>query len=143
MPFVHYGQGSISANDASEMAAYPCFRAESSELTVDLRFFRTKSYLSLSSEPPPLTGHKCLRHAAPVVQLSYWSYSHLRATHALYLGSTSIAWQHPSISAAQHSQITLCYLERLLSLASSSALSPYAHPIAGTQGNGLVCQIWL
>ena len=41
--FVYHGQGSISANDTSEMAVYPCFRAESSELTVDLRFPRTQS----------------------------------------------------------------------------------------------------
>lgn len=78
---------------------YPCLRTQFSELTVDLRFSKTKSYLSLSSEPPPSTGRRCLRHAAPVVQLSYWRCSYLRATHALYLGSTSIACEHPSISA--------------------------------------------
>lgn len=53
---------------------------------------------------------------------------------------------HPllgNIHSSPLSQITLCYLGLLLSLASSSALSSCTHMIAGTQDNRLVYPIWL
>ena len=95
---------------------------------------------SLSSKPSPLGGTAaCTMHRRLCLPLT---------------GDAPISEQRRALSSVLHpllgnihssplSQITLCYLGLLLSLASSSVLSSYTHAIAGTRCNRLVYPIWL